>query len=307
MGILRALQSIRVPALDSLFSAVTLLGEETFFTVIGLLIFWCVDKKWGIRILLAGLAGTVLNQLLKAIFIVPRPWVLDPTFTIVERARAAATGYSFPSGHTQSAATVFGMIALWRKRPWVWAACTGAVLLVGFSRMYLGVHTPWDVGVSLATGIVTVACVNALMNRCEGTARGRLIVGGVMLALVLALLAVVLFVPVREGSIAEFDAHGVENAWKLLGTVVGFILIWYMDARGTHFPVRAVWWAQVIKCVLGVALVLAVRTGLKPLLNMLFPEKPFAHAIRYFAMAFVGGGLWPMTFGSFSRLGKQKG
>ena len=65
-------------------------------------------------------------------------------------------------------------------------------------------------------------------------------------ALVLALLAVVLFVPVREGSIAEFDAHGVENAWKLLGTVVGLLLIWYMDVRGTHFPVQAVWWAQVI-------------------------------------------------------------
>ena len=112
------MQSIRVPALDSLFAAVTLLGEETFFTVIGLLIFWCVDKKWGIRILLAGLAGTVLNQLLKAIFIVPRPWVLDPTFTIVERARAAACGR----------AEAFGIIPRTKGTLFKWKFLIGRIL-----------------------------------------------------------------------------------------------------------------------------------------------------------------------------------
>lgn len=97
MTILKWLEGLRAPWLDSLMSAVTELGDETVFMVAGLVILWCVNKRWGFRFLLTGLMGSVMNQLLKAIFLIPRPWVLDPSFTIVESARAGATGYSFPA------------------------------------------------------------------------------------------------------------------------------------------------------------------------------------------------------------------
>lgn len=93
MAFLKFLESLRTPVGEGIASAVTLLGEETFFTVLGLIIVWCWSKKWGFRFLLTGLTGTAVNQLLKAIFVVPRPWILDPEFTIVESARAGATGY----------------------------------------------------------------------------------------------------------------------------------------------------------------------------------------------------------------------
>lgn len=115
MGLLYWFQSVRHPALDLIVGLVTRMGEETVFMVLGLVILWCIDKKWGFRFLLAGLVGSVVNQLLKAVFLIPRPWVLDPEFTIVESAREAATGYSFPSGHTQTAAVVYGMMAAWLK------------------------------------------------------------------------------------------------------------------------------------------------------------------------------------------------
>ena len=82
----------------------------------------------------------------------------------VEAAREAADGYSFPSGHTQSAATLFGTLAAWLRRGWLTVACIVMVLLVGFSRMYLGVHTPADVGTSLVIGTVLVF---ALYPLCE--------------------------------------------------------------------------------------------------------------------------------------------
>lgn len=305
MALLRWLEGLRTPAGDAFFSAVTLLGEETFFTVVGLIIFWCVNKKWGLRFLLGGLLGSVFNQILKAIFIVPRPWVLDPTFTIVESAREAATGYSFPSGHTQSGVTVFGMLALWSKKRAAVIVCVIMALLVGFSRMYLGVHTPWDVGVSLCTGVLTVLGVHVLLSRWGEKTRGRIAISVGAVAFALVLLAVTTCLPVREGSIAEFDAHGVENAWKLLGTIVGFLIAWHWEETHTHFEVKAVWWAQVLKCVIGMALVVAVRAGFKPVLSALFGAQPFAGAIRYFAVAIVAGGLWPMTFGYFSKLGKR--
>ena len=111
MKFLYFLESIRTPVGDTLMSAITLLGEETLFIVLALVFFWCVDKKRGYYLLFSCFTGTVCIQLLKMIFRIPRPWVLDSKFTIVESAREAATGYSFPSGHTQCASGLFGGIA----------------------------------------------------------------------------------------------------------------------------------------------------------------------------------------------------
>jgi membrane-associated phospholipid phosphatase len=108
MDLLYALESIRCPFLDTVMQIITRLGEETFFLVIAIVIFWCVDKFEGYYLMGIGLLGTVVNQFLKILCRIPRPWVIDPEFTIVGNAKEAATGYSFPSGHTQSAVSVFG-------------------------------------------------------------------------------------------------------------------------------------------------------------------------------------------------------
>ena len=103
MSFLYLLEKIRVPGLNELMLAVTQLGEETAFLVIALIVFWCVDKRKGYFLMSVGFLGTMANQFLKLLCRVPRPWVRDPDFTILEQAREAASGYSFPSGHTQTA------------------------------------------------------------------------------------------------------------------------------------------------------------------------------------------------------------
>ena len=75
MTILKWLEGQRTPWLDGLMSAITELGDETIFMLAGLVILWCVNKRWGFRFLLVGLTGSIMNQLLKAIFLIPRPWV----------------------------------------------------------------------------------------------------------------------------------------------------------------------------------------------------------------------------------------
>ena len=149
MELLYWFESIRNPALDTFMGLVTRLGEETFFMVAALFVFWCVDKRRGYYLLAVGFTGTLINQFLKIVCRVPRPWVRDPDFTIVEAAREGAAGYSFPSGHTQSAVGVFGGVARFTRRWWLRGVCVVLLLLVSVSRMYLGVHTPADVGVSL--------------------------------------------------------------------------------------------------------------------------------------------------------------
>ena len=157
MGFLRLLESIRIPALNVFFSGITYCGDEIAFMVAAFALFWCVNKRTGYYAFLVGLFGTVGNQWLKIACRIPRPWVLDPNFTIVESARAAATGYSFPSGHTQNAVGTFGAMALRTERKWVRGVCIALIVLVPFSRMYLGVHTPLDVGVAFLMAAALLA------------------------------------------------------------------------------------------------------------------------------------------------------
>lgn len=149
MGFLRFLEGIRNPVFDFFFSIITYLGGEIVFMAVAMILFWCVSKKEGYYILTVGFIGTIINQFLKITFRIARPWVLDPEFKPVESAIEEATGYSFPSGHTQNSVGTFGGIALAFKKRWVRITCIILAVLVPFSRMYLGVHTPLDVFVSV--------------------------------------------------------------------------------------------------------------------------------------------------------------
>ena len=118
MSFLYLLEGIRCPFLDRLFSLITELGGETLYMAVAIAVYWCVSKGLGYYILTTGFVGTIANQFLKLCFRIPRPWVLDPDFSIVESARAGATGYSFPSGHTQNAFSSFGCLGMWTKGGW---------------------------------------------------------------------------------------------------------------------------------------------------------------------------------------------
>ena len=148
MQLLYALAKLRTPFLDTVLGTLTNCGGEIVFMAVAIIVFWCVSKSCGYYMLTVGFVGTIVNQLLKLVFRIPRPWVKDPNFQIVESARAEATGYSFPSGHTQNVFASFGCLGRWTKRTWLRVVCAAVIVLTAFSRMYLGVHTPLDVGVS---------------------------------------------------------------------------------------------------------------------------------------------------------------
>ena len=91
MEFLYFLEGLRTPWLDAAMSAVTHLGGELVFLVVALVMFWCLDKRQGYYLLSVGFMGTLVNQFLKITCRVPRPWIRDPYFSIVESARAEAT------------------------------------------------------------------------------------------------------------------------------------------------------------------------------------------------------------------------
>lgn len=295
MKVLYALESIRTPWLDTVMAAITHLGEETVFMVAALFVFWCVSKRHGYYLLAVGFAGTVLNQFLKLLFRIPRPWVLDSDFTIVESARAQATGYSFPSGHSQNAIGTFGGIARFTRRKWVRVAAIVAAVLVPLSRMYLGVHTPLDVGVAAVIAVALVFALYPLMERSDSRHGVMGAVLAVMLALAVGYLLFVSLYPFPADVDAANLASGVENAWKLLGATVGMLVGWWLDVRFIHFDTRAVWYVQLIKLVGGLALLLGIRAALKvPLAAALGAGA--GGAVRYGVMVLFAAAVWPMVF-----------
>lgn len=306
MDILYALEKIRTPFWNGVMSAVTQLGGEVIFIVAAVVVFWCVSKWEGYYLMTIAFCGTVLNQFLKLICRVPRPWVRDPNFTIVESARAEATGYSFPSGHTQNAIGLFGGMARWGGRRWVRLGLTALALVIAFSRMYLGVHTPADVGVSLVLAAALVLGLYPLMRRAQEKPR---YMGYVLAAMLVVSGAFVVFVE-AYGFSADTDAEnlvsGIGNAWKMLGAVAGMTLAWLLDRRYIHFETQAVWWVQAIKVVVGMALLLAIKSGLKAPLLALLGHEGLAGGVRYFLLVLVAGAVWPLAFRPMSKWGKGK-
>lgn len=302
MELLYQLEGLRMPVLNELMLVITALGEETAFLAIALIFFWCVDKKRGYLLMSVGFAGTMLNQFMKLWFRIPRPWALDPNFTILEAAREAAAGYSFPSGHTTLAVGTYGSIAATAKKGSVRLVNILLALLVGFSRMYLGVHTPADVLAGAVTSLVLIVLLYpAVMGESEKAMKFLLVC---LIAMAVGLLVFVEMYPFPENVDTHNLQSGVKNAYTMIGSLVGVAIVYVVDLKYMDFSTYAKWWAQIIKALLGLVLVIAVKEGLRAPLEMLL-EPMAARGVRYFLIVIVAGIVWPMTFGWFSRLGRK--
>ena len=304
MGFLYFLESIRVPVLNEFMLLITKLGEETAFLAVALILFWCVDKRTGYYVMSVGFVGTIGSQFLKLACRVPRPWVLDPEFTILEEAREAASGYSFPSGHSQSAVGTFGGMAAAIKKKWLRIVFIAIAVLVPLSRMYIGVHTPADVLVGSGMSVILIFALKPLVYGKDGKGMKALLAG--MIVLALAYLAYVELWPFP----VDIDAHnlqsGYKNAYTLLGALLGVAVTYVVDEKKLQFQVKAVWWAQVLKVVLGLGVVLLVKEGLRTPLELLFGGHMAARAVRYFLIVVIAGIVWPLTFPWFRNLGLKE-
>lgn len=306
MSILYFFESIRCPVLDGFFSLVTRLGEESIFMIVAMTVIWCVNKYEGYFILAVNLLGTAINQVTKIACRIVRPWVHDPNFTIVESAREAATGYSFPSGHSQNSVGVFGSLARWTKNKWIRIAAIAICVLVPVSRMYLGVHYPSDVLVGSLTAVLLVLVLYPIFKSAEKSPKTLYLVFGVLSLVMVAGVIYVTCFPFPTDTDPHNLASAVENLCKLLGSTVGAFAAVYIDSKYIRFDTKAPLIGQLLKIVLGFAFILAIQNGLKPVMNLLLGTTPLRHSVRYFLMVIFGGAIWPLTFKWFAKIGKKK-
>ena len=288
INFLKALSEIRSPFLDTLIQLVTRLGEEVIILGVICFFYWCLNKNTAYKIGLIFFTSGMLVQGLKISFRIDRPFVIDPTFKPVDSAIEAATGYSFPSGHTQSATSLYGYFALAVKRGWLRALFILAFLLVGFSRLYLGVHTYFDVGVSLILTLAVVFLINYVFDKLT---EGRY---DVILSVVLGAASVILCIySFILAEVGYADPSQINDCFKSGGAGVAFALGFFIERRYIKFdPSAKKPYVQVIKFILGVAGALILKSGLK----LIAPGNLIVDFIRYFLTVFWVLVIYPYLF-----------
>ncbi|MDD3113274.1 MAG: phosphatase PAP2 family protein [Candidatus Izemoplasmatales bacterium] len=304
------LQSFRSDFWDFFFQFWTFFGEE--LVVIGILgfLYWCYDKKTGETIGLTVFISLVLNSIIKVIFQRPRPYV-NPANGIDGIRLDTAGGYSFPSGHTQGAAVVFGSLAVWLKKRWLTIVSVVIIVMVAISRMYLGVHYLSDVLVGGLLGVGLAFIFHKLFENDANRQKIYLISLVSSIALFLISFVVYIFISQPDGDISGPQAlyNSMEGVAKMVGAIVGFVTGIRFEAKHVQFENHRIIWKNILRFVVGVGIVMGVRIGLKEIFTLIVDSEalvegsmvPAAFAvifdgIRYGIMVFVAIGVYPYLF-----------
>lgn len=222
---------------NSFMAYITTYGEELLTMMIVAAIYWCVDKNQGIYTMMTWGTGRLVNGFLKVTACVYRPWIRDARVVPVDGAKTTATGYSFPSGHTTNATSVFGSIALNKKITKVLRCLMILmILLVAFSRNYLGVHTPQDVIVGCGVTVILLFFVRWLLVKVDENKNLDVVV---LVTGILLNLGVMIYAGTK-GYPLDYDADGnlivdplkmAIDTYKGCGFSMAVLISWFVDRR----------------------------------------------------------------------------
>lgn len=292
MEFLEFLAEWRTGAGDVFFQIITYLAQEMFVIAVICWLFWCSNKKLAYSLGFSYFSSGLLVQGLKISFRVPRPWVLNPEFKAVESAVAGATGYSFPSGHTQSCTALFGTFGFHAGKVSSKILCGVMIFLVGFSRMYLGCHTPKDVIVSFILSIGCTAGAYYLLYRKEvldGHEKGT----AIAMAVICGVLIVYTYVLYSRGTI---EIKYASDCVKAAGAGTAFAVGYYIERTRIKFEAPKEFKDKIKRFVIGLIGAGVFQAGLKPIIGTSLT----ASFIRYFIVVLWVVVVYPTIFKRYS-------
>jgi len=312
LDIIHWLQDMRSPMIDFFFEFWTFFGEE--YIIIGVLgmLYWCYDKRVGEAIGITVFASLAVNSFLKVLIARPRPFLVDDD--IVNIRPETSGGYSFPSGHTQGAGTLFLSIAAWLKKRWITIISVIIVVMVAISRMYIGVHYLSDVLTSILLSFGFAYGGYYLLNKKDFLKKYRYWIIALFSIILLGSYAFFLFTSNDLTSIDSELLHGnVNDLAKMVASILGFILGITLERSRIHFKNHRHFWKNAIRLILGFVVVVSIRVLLKLFFSIFVSFEEFSELskteatwvivfdfIRYFAMVYVAIGVYPMVFKKIS-------
>lgn len=244
INLITAIQLIHGPLLDNIFRGITFAGEEQFYMIFIPFIFWCMDYSFGAVLTIFFLLSNSLNVILKDVFQHPRPFDLDPGLKLSQ-----ATGYGMPSGHAQLSVTAWGAIAMRVRKTWFWIVAVVIILLIGFSRIYLGVHFPTDVLAGWLIGAILLVIYAFARHPLEKWVCGLNM--PLQLLLATGVTAVLLLI--------NSNNDALTGTGILFGAGAGLVFA----KRYVSFSAGGPWWQRVVRYLIGIIVLFGIYLGLK--------------------------------------------
>ena len=275
---LLALQDFRTGIQDALtpFMEFVTNFAVNYLILIPIFFYWFWDKRKGLYPLVSYYICMFLTPVIKLSACIYRPWIRDARILPAGDAIRTATGYSFPSGHTTTAAPLAGGMAvnLWEPKKTRWLSCLFVLflLLTGFSRNYLGVHTPQDVFVAIflsVLSLVLTAKLLAFLDR-HPEREDRFLLGGFLLAW-----AGILYISLKSYPL-DLDAGGkvlvdpvkmMNDGYGDLGKVIGFTAARFVEKKWVRFRPLKKGLPSLLLCLLGLVPVVLLKDLVRPLLT----------------------------------------
>ena len=303
------LQGFRERAGDfftAFFQKMTFWGELSTALLVIAAVYWCLSKKYGTYLLLGFHANRLVNGILKISVCAYRPWIRDARVIPDEKAIVTATGYSFPSGHTTNASVIFGGVVVDKRfKKGFRILMLICALLVGFSRNYLGVHTPQDVIVGLGASIAMMAVMLKLAEAIERNPSWDIPVAVVLLVAAVGIAIFAFRKPYPE----DFDEAGqlivdglkmANDTLKAVGYATGFAIGWILERRFVRFTTDTDLKTMLVRFVGGFLGFYVVNLILSACISALLP-KPAATTVNCALVMFYIVFLWPLLFSKIEK------
>lgn len=279
LNILKWLEGLRTSFLNTLFEGITMLGEETLIILLVVALWFAVDKKLAQQLFFVTATSLSVNGIVKNFAKVPRPFTKGISCVRLD----TATGYAFPSGHTQGFATWSSFFAVKYKKTWFCILVGVLIASVAFSRLYLGAHYPSDVLVGVAFGVGLAVFGNYLFEKVKDVKKLYL---GTFLTLTPF---IIYFLWVADPLFADL--------FKTFGMVGGMVALAFLEEKTTPIAYDVVWWKKLVRIVIGVALAVALKEVIK-LVNVfdVMQVSLLIDSVRYFIVVMTVGYLCPILF-----------
>ena len=281
------------PVLDGLMKFFSFLGTIEFYLLLIPFLYWVVSASFGFRVLLLLIGTDFLGIFFKQLLHQPRPyWVGDV------QALAEETSYGIPSTHASDSLAVWGYLAYWLNKAWLWALTGVVALLIGISRMYLGVHFPTDVLGGWVLSLVAIFLIvkgevwlsPLLKKQSVSGLIGIGFLASILMLLVGWLVGLLIASSPDPVEWAEYStqARGISHYFTLAGAFFGMVAGYTLMRRYAAFETKGSWAKRIGRYLLGIAGVLVIYLGLDVLFGMAAAdETTLGLGLRYIRYAAV--------------------